>query len=118
MRKNINHSHIGRNPLTPVKLQKYDVVQEEYGFKVTMFYEYIPKTLRDRAEELRMAGKDFSERELFAIIYGIESALFKLNELEIKHSCINLDTVMCKNNFYKITDVSSTTCTYFHNLQI
>lgn len=28
----------------------------------------------------------------------------------IKHCCINLDTILCKNNFYKLTDVSSTTC--------
>lgn len=75
----MENPHIGTNLIDAVKLQKYEIKQEEYGFKVTMFYQYIPKTLKDRVEELKLVGKDFSERELFAVLYGVESALFKLN---------------------------------------
>jgi hypothetical protein len=32
----------------------------------------------------------------------------------IQHGCLNLDTIVCKNNIYKLTDVSSTTCIYHH----
>lgn len=40
----------------------------------------------------------------------MEDALIELKKYEIVHGCINLTTVLCQNNFYKITDVSSTTC--------
>ena len=36
-----------------------------------MYYEYIPKTLRDRIEELKTLAKEFTERELFAVLYGV-----------------------------------------------
>jgi hypothetical protein len=29
-----------------------------------------------------------------------------------------MDTIVCKNNFYKITDVSSTTCNYILMLDV
>ena len=38
MRKKMENPHIGTNPIDAVKLQKYEIKQEEYGFKVTMFY--------------------------------------------------------------------------------
>ena len=59
-RRKINHSHIGTHWHDSAKLYKYVISQEDYGFKVTMYYEYIPKTLKDRAEELKMYGKSFS----------------------------------------------------------
>jgi hypothetical protein len=31
----------------------------------------------------------FTERELFNIIYGVETALLELSEHEIKHGCLN-----------------------------
>lgn len=77
-----------------------------------MHYEYIPKTLRDRCHELQARAQEFSERELFSLIYGVEAGLLELAKSNIHHNCLNLDTIMCKNNIYKITDVSSTTCTY------
>ena len=43
-----------------------------------MFYEYVPKTLRNRIEEMHIKSCPFSERELFAIIYGVETALQEL----------------------------------------
>ena len=36
-----------------VKLHKYLMEETDYGFKVVMYYEYIPKSLRDRINELR-----------------------------------------------------------------
>ena len=62
MRKKLENPHLGTHQNYVVKLQKYDIKQEDYGFKVTMFYEYIPKTLKDRVEELQMKGKVFSDR--------------------------------------------------------
>lgn len=77
-----------------------------------MHYEYVPKTLRDRCQELRARAQEFSERELFSLIYGVEAGLLELAKNNIQHNCLNLDTIVCKNNIYKITDVSSTTCNY------
>ena len=38
MRRKINDPHIGKNYLNAVKLHKYQIDQENYGFKVTKFY--------------------------------------------------------------------------------
>ena len=67
---------------------------------------------------MKLKNNPFSEREFFAIIYGVESALQELKTRDIKHCCINLDTIVCRNNFYKLTDVSSTTCKTLSNLDI
>jgi hypothetical protein len=48
----------------------------------------------------------------------VESGLNELKKYRIKHCCINMDTIICKNNFYKITDVSSTTCTVLDNADV
>lgn len=43
------------------------------------------------------------------IIDTVSKALQDLYSMKIKHGCINLNTVLCTENGYKITDVSTTT---------
>lgn len=86
------------------------LADQEYGFKTTMFYEYLPKSLRDRIGDVRDERKIFLEREIVALISGIETALDTFAKFKIKHCCINLDTILLKNNTYKLSDVSATTC--------
>lgn len=66
------------------------------------------RTLEDRFVE-RLEG-EWTERELFNVVYGVEEALGEMDRHGITHGCLNLSTILCQgSNFYKITDVSSTT---------
>jgi serine/threonine protein kinase len=71
----------------------------------------MPKTLREYIEEMSIRGEDFSEKQLFNIIYGVETGLQTLYGMGIPHGCLNLETILFKNSIFKITDISSTTST-------
>jgi hypothetical protein len=40
-----------------VRLSKYRLTDEKFGFKATLYYEYIQKTVRDRIEEMLARGE-------------------------------------------------------------
>ena len=45
-RKNIKHSHLGRIHIYLVKMHKFEIKAEPYGYKILMYYEYVGKTLK------------------------------------------------------------------------
>lgn len=92
-----------------MRLHKFEIEETEYDLGVSLFYEFMPRTLREHIEEMSLRGEEFSEKQLFSIIYGVETGLQTLSGLGIAHGCINLETILLKNNLFKITDVSSTT---------
>ncbi len=91
-------------------LRKFKVHREYNQIKVKTYYEYIPKTLEDVIVEKSVKKDEFTERELLNLIYGVETGLKVLYFNQIKHGCINMETILYSNNTYKITDVSTTTC--------
>lgn len=50
----------------------------------------MPKTLREYIEEMNIRGEDFTEKQLFSIVYGVEAGLQSLYNLGISHGCLNL----------------------------
>jgi hypothetical protein len=76
-----------------------------------LFYEFMPRSLREVLEEMRVKEEEMGEKQLFGLIYGVEEGLNALYNMRATHNCVNLDTILCKNGFYKITDISATTCT-------
>lgn len=68
MRQKIDSIHLAR-------LIKYSIREESYGYKVSMMYEYVPKTLRDRINEVKLCDQFFTEREICAVMYGVQTAL-------------------------------------------
>lgn len=94
-----------------MRLHKFEIEETEYDLGVNLFYEFMPKTLREYIEEMSMRSEDFSEKQLFSIIYGVETGLQTLYNMGISHGCLNLETILFKNNLFKITDISSTTST-------
>jgi hypothetical protein len=72
----------------------------------------MPRSLRELLEELRIKDEEIGEKQLFGLIYGTEEGLQSLYELGTTHNCVNLDTILCKGGFFKLTDVSATTCTF------
>lgn len=46
------------------------------------------------------------------LMKGVEAGLTALYEAGIHHGCISMDSILYDNGIYKITDVSSTTCTH------
>ena len=92
-----------------VRLHKYQISRTQYDLSITLYYQFMPRTLREYLDQLTMKGQEMGEKQLFSLIYGVESGLLALEELGIAHGCINLQTILFKNNIFKITDVSSTT---------
>lgn len=43
------------------------------------------------------------------IIDTVSMTLYELYNMKIKHGCINFNTILCTENGYKLTDVSTTT---------
>jgi hypothetical protein len=93
-----------------VRLLKFDIHRQEYNLAISLYYEYVPKTLRECLEELQFRGEEFTEKQLFGVVYGVEDGLVALAEAGISHGCANLETVVSRNGVFKVTDVSSTTC--------
>ena len=54
-----------------------------------------------------------NEKQIFGLIYGVEDGLYALYEIGATHNCINLDTILCRNGYFKVTDVSATTSNLF-----
>ena len=77
-----------------------------------MHYEYVPLTLAERVESWRILHRQPSEAELSNLLLGVEAALRQLYALGIGHRCVNLETVLCWQSLYKLTDISMLTCTY------
>jgi serine/threonine protein kinase len=98
-------------PSHAVRLHRFELLPSEYDLTVTLYYEYMPRTLREYLMESQLRGEELTERQLFSIIYGVETGLQSLAAAGIQHGCINLETVLFKNGLFKITDISSTTRT-------
>lgn len=82
-----------------------------YEVHVSLFYEFMPRTLREYLLDLKLRGEEMNEKGLFGLIYGVELGLQALYNLGATHNCVNLDTILCRNGYFKITDVSATTST-------
>lgn len=87
------------------------MIPSHYEVRVLMYYEYMPRSLREFLAELTVKEEEMAEKQLFGLIYGVEGGLQALKELGATHNCVNLDTILCKGGFFKLTDVSATTCT-------
>jgi hypothetical protein len=59
-----------------------------------------------------------TEKQIFALIYGVEDGLKTLYDIGAFHNCINLDTILCRNGYFKVTDVSATTSNFIFNQDI
>ena len=68
-------------------------------------------TLAERMEVWKVTERVPSESEMGNLLLGVEGALKELYRMGVGHRCINLDTILCLNSLYKLTDISMITCT-------
>ncbi len=76
--------------------------------KITLSYEYLPLTLKQRRE--MWGDRPISEGEMGNLLLGVENALMELYGNGIRHRMVNLETILCQKALYKLADNSMVTC--------